>query len=61
VFIGDPRDNTKGAVICQIFDAERVQSAFALFDAFHVARGPVALLHLRHPVRLGFHASFKQA
>ncbi|HXD33095.1 MAG TPA: carotenoid oxygenase family protein [Pyrinomonadaceae bacterium] len=47
-----------GAVICQMFDAAKESSAFALFDASHVARGPVALLRLNDPVHLGFHASF---
>ena len=58
VFVGDPDDDAVGAVICQLFDAEGVKSAFAIFDAFDVARGPQALLHLRHPVHLGFHAVF---
>lgn len=58
IFVGDPHDEGAGAVICQLFDAERVASAFAVFDAFHVARGPVALLGLKEPIHLGFHASF---
>ncbi len=45
-------------VICQLFDTERVRSAFALFDARNVARGPVALLRLKEPIHLGFHAAF---
>jgi len=58
IFVGDPRDKANGAVICQVFDAERVASAFAIFDAFDVARGPLALLRLNRPIHLGFHASF---
>jgi all-trans-8'-apo-beta-carotenal 15,15'-oxygenase len=58
IFVGDPHDERAGAVICQLFDAERVASAFAVFDAFHVARGPIALLGLKEPIHLGFHASF---
>jgi len=58
IFIGDPDDERGGAVICQVFDAERVTSAFAIFDAFHVSRGPVAMLRLKEPIYLGFHASF---
>lgn len=61
VFIGDSSDAGTGVVICQIFDAEQVRSAFVIFDAFHVARGPVATLHLNHPIHLGFHASFRPA
>ena len=61
VFIGDPHDPSIGVVLCQVFDAARTASAFALFDAFHVARGPVALLHLREPIPPLFHASFQRA
>jgi len=58
IFVGDPNDESVGVVICQIFDAERVRSAFAIFDAVDVARGPVATLRLKAPIQLGFHASF---
>jgi len=51
--IGDPDDEKNGAVICQLFDAERVTSAFAIFDAFNVARGPLAVLRLKEPIHLG--------
>jgi len=61
VFIGDPHDARTGVILCQVFDAERTASAFALFDAFHVARGPVGLLHIRQPIPLLFHASFQRA
>jgi all-trans-8'-apo-beta-carotenal 15,15'-oxygenase len=61
VFIGDPHDPGTGAILCQVFDAERTASALALFDAFHVARGPVALLHLREPIPPLFHAVFQGA
>ncbi|MEO6195789.1 MAG: carotenoid oxygenase family protein [Thermoanaerobaculia bacterium] len=47
-----------GAVICQRFDAERGESAFLIFDAFDVERGPVAVLPLEQPLHLGFHAVF---
>ncbi len=47
-----------GAVICQQFDAEKEESAFLVFDAFEVARGPVAKLTLSSPLHLGFHAVF---
>ena len=58
IYIGDPRNAGDGAVICQLFDADRVASGFAIFDAFNVARGPVATLRLKHPMPFGFHASF---
>lgn len=47
-----------GAVICQQLDAATGESAFLVFDAFDVARGPVAKLALSSPVHLGFHAFF---
>ncbi|MCA1632293.1 MAG: carotenoid oxygenase family protein [Acidobacteria bacterium] len=58
IFIGHPHDERAGAVICQLFDAERIAGAFAIFDAFDVARGPVALIGLKDPIHLGFHASY---
>lgn len=48
----------QGAVICQEFDAGRGESAFLVFDAAEVAKGPVARLRLASPVHLGFHAFF---
>jgi len=58
IFLADPADDHRGAVICQQFDAERRRSAFLLFDAHNVAAGPVAELRLRRPVHLGFHTAF---
>jgi all-trans-8'-apo-beta-carotenal 15,15'-oxygenase len=58
VFVGDPHRERAGVVICQVFDALRGKSAFAIFNAFDVAAGPLAMLRLRAPIRLGFHASF---
>ncbi|HVF44371.1 MAG TPA: carotenoid oxygenase family protein [Pyrinomonadaceae bacterium] len=57
VFVAGP-GGRGGAVVCQIFDARRGSSAFAVFDAFDVAAGPVATLRLDAPIHLGFHASF---
>ena len=56
IFISNPAGS--GAVICHIFDAENSSSAFALFDATQIARGPIAVLRLKERVHLGFHASF---
>ncbi|HSE19888.1 MAG TPA: carotenoid oxygenase family protein [Pyrinomonadaceae bacterium] len=61
IFIGNPHDEKEGAVICQIFDAQRITSAFAIFDACSVAQGPLAYLRLKEPVHLAFHASFDPA
>ena len=56
IFIDNPDGH--GAVICHLFDAENVSSSFAIFDATRVEHGPIALLHLKEPIHLGFHASF---
>lgn len=61
LFIPDPDRDGQGAVLCQQFDAAKRQSAFLLFDAFDLASGPVATLHLKHPIPLGFHTSFAAA
>jgi Lignostilbene-alpha,beta-dioxygenase and related enzymes len=58
VFIPDPSRKAGGSIICQIFDARKVKSFFAIFDATHVAAGPVARLQLEAPIHLGFHATF---
>ena len=47
-------------MICPLFDAEVVSTTFALFDAFALARGPIARLRLRAPIHLGFHATFHE-
>jgi all-trans-8'-apo-beta-carotenal 15,15'-oxygenase len=58
VFVGDPADASSGAVIVYVFDADRRRSSFLVFDAFDIARGPTARVHLRTPVHFGFHAAF---
>jgi carotenoid cleavage dioxygenase-like enzyme len=58
VFVPDPERDGGGAIICQLFDARRERSAFAVFDASDVAAGPLATLPLEGPIHLGFHASF---
>ena len=59
VFMPDPADEGRGAVICQQLDAERRRMAFLIFDAHDVAGGPVAELALRRPVHLGFHTAYQ--
>lgn len=61
VFVPDPDRERAGSVICQRWDAAARRSAFLLFDAFDLPRGPVATLHLDRPLHLGFHASFEPA
>jgi all-trans-8'-apo-beta-carotenal 15,15'-oxygenase len=60
-FVPDPEDERSGAVICQLFDAVKGESALLVFDAFHVAAGPVARIPLDSPLHLGFHALFAPA
>lgn len=47
-----------GAVVCQMFDAEYRRSSFVIFDAFDLAKGPVATLRTPSPVPLLFHSVF---
>ncbi len=58
LFIPDPADAGRGAVVCQMFDAERTASSFAMFDAFALSRGPVARVALPEAVPLLFHSVF---
>jgi all-trans-8'-apo-beta-carotenal 15,15'-oxygenase len=57
-FIPDPAGGRRGAVVCQMFDAERTASSFVVFDAFAVSKGPTAVVHLPEPVPLLFHSVF---
>jgi carotenoid cleavage dioxygenase-like enzyme len=59
VMVPDPAGERRGAIVCQQYDAEADRGAFLIFDAFNVAAGPRAVLHLEAPVRLGFHATFE--
>jgi len=61
IFVGNPDNEKAGAIICQLFDAESQRSSFAIFDAYKVSRGPIAVLRLKQPIHLGFHASFHPA
>ena len=58
LFLGAPGDDSRGLVLCKLFDAERRHDVFVLFDAFDVSSGPVAKLHLEEPTPPGFHTSF---
>lgn len=61
VFLPDPSaapGEPAGWVLCQEYDPAREASAFLLFDAHRVDRGPIARLPLREPIPLGFHARF---
>ena len=54
-----PGAGCRGTILCQCFDAEAERSSFLLFDAFDVARGPVAEMPLRHPIPPLFHAAYR--
>ena len=59
VFIPDPTSPDQGIILVKQFDATTRRDAYLLFDAFDVARGPIARLPLRHPIPPGFHAVFE--
>ena len=50
-----------GWVLCNRIDARQDKAEFCVFEASHVAKGPVARLPLRHMTHPGFHASFTPA
>ncbi len=58
-FAPEPGNPEGGAVLCPLFDSGKRESAFAVFDARHAARGPVAILRLGFPIHLAFHALFE--
>jgi len=60
-FVPDPEDEAGGAVLCQSFDAGKGESALLVFDAFHVAEGPIGRIPLDSPLHLGFHSLFAPA
>jgi all-trans-8'-apo-beta-carotenal 15,15'-oxygenase len=57
-FVPQPGEPGSGVVICQSFDAERIASSMVVFDAFHVAKGPIATIRLPAPMPLLFHSVF---
>jgi len=57
-FVAEPGVPRSGVVICQAFDAERTASSMLVFDAFDLAKGPVATARLAEPIPLLFHSTF---
>ncbi len=47
-----------GSVIVQRLNTHENRAEILIFNANHVAAGPVAILPLRHMIHPGFHASF---
>jgi len=50
-----------GFVLCVIFRGDTQCSDLAVFDAQHLADGPLALAHLSHRVPAGFHGNWRDA
>lgn len=61
VYLGGEPVYANGVIIVEWLDANERHADFLLFDAKHVAAGPVARLPLRHMIHPGFHASFQPA
>ncbi len=57
----NPKDPEDAVIINEFIDAERDRCEILLFEAVHVAKGPIARLGLRHKIHLGFHTSFHQS
>jgi carotenoid cleavage dioxygenase-like enzyme len=61
-FVPDPEaPGDRGVVVCQQFDAARIVSSFLVFDAFQLAKGPMATITLASPIPLLFHSAFQAA
>jgi carotenoid cleavage dioxygenase-like enzyme len=58
LFVPDSAASDRGVVVCQVFDAEKVASSFAVFDAFNLEAGPIAIVRLDGAVPLLFHSVF---
>ncbi len=61
VFVGNPQaeSDPRGVIIVQEIDPAERRSAFLLFDAFAVEKGPIARLANRSPIPPCFHAGFE--
>lgn len=57
-FVPNPEDPAGGLILCKRFDAERVRDAYLFFDAYDVAAGPVAVVHLEEATPPCFHGSY---
>ena len=56
-----PRGEDDGWLLGHFLDYERSASGLAVFDARHVAAGPLARAWLDYPLPLGFHGHFNAA
>jgi carotenoid cleavage dioxygenase-like enzyme len=57
-YLGGEPIYVEGSVIIQRLNTHEKKAEALIFDAAHVAKGPVAVLSLRHMIHPGFHASF---
>jgi carotenoid cleavage dioxygenase-like enzyme len=57
-YLGGEPIYVEGFVIIQRINAHENKAEALIFDAAHVAKGPVVVLSLRHMIHPGFHASF---
>jgi all-trans-8'-apo-beta-carotenal 15,15'-oxygenase len=60
-YLGGEPIFVEGSIIVQRLNTHENTAAALIFDAGHVAQGPVATLPLRHMIHPGFHASFASA
>ena len=56
-YLGGEPIYVEGSIVCS-GSTHETKGGVLIFDAGHVAKGPVATLPLRHMIHPGFHASF---
>jgi all-trans-8'-apo-beta-carotenal 15,15'-oxygenase len=61
LLVQNPDDPDEAVIINELVDAQADRAEIVLFDAAHVAGGPIAHLGLKHKIHLGFHTSFEPA
>jgi all-trans-8'-apo-beta-carotenal 15,15'-oxygenase len=61
VFAANPANPDEAVILVQRLNARTDEAAIEVFDAFAVARGPLARVPLRHRLHPGFHATFAPA
>ncbi|HTQ78652.1 MAG TPA: carotenoid oxygenase family protein [Thermoanaerobaculia bacterium] len=57
-FVPHPENAAAGSILCPIWNAQREESTFLLFEAGNLAAGPRAVLALEAPLHLAFHSVF---
>ena len=57
-YLGGEPIPVEGSIIIQRLNTHENKAEVLIFDACHVAKGPLAVLPLRHMIHPGFHASF---